>query len=77
MSVLGLGMIVPTAGVKRMMDHDILFRVGVQQALANHSNGDWGDLSENDKKMNDDALKDRKQILSAYNLGATMQRLRF
>ena len=69
MSKLDLGTIVSTSGVQAMMERDILFRVGVQQALANHTNGNWGDLSEHDKKVNDDALKTGEQILSAYNLG--------
>ena len=61
MPLFETGMIVTTCGVKALMDKDILFRVGVQQCLANHSNGDWGNLSVDDKKMNEDALKAEKE----------------
>ena len=42
--------------------------------LCRHQNGDWGDICEEDKKLNDEAVKyegdsDRQQrILSAYEL---------
>ena len=37
------------------------------KALKRHANGDWGDISDNDKKVNDEALKDGDEILSAYH----------
>ena len=37
------------------------------KALKRHANGDWGDISDNDKKVNDKALKDGNEILSAYH----------
>ena len=72
-----MGTIVTTCGVKTLMDSDILFRVGVQQCLANHVNGDWGKLSESDKKLNDDALKAEKEgkmtdsLFSSYSIDGT------
>ena len=37
--------------------------------LARHLRGDWGDLSEDDRKMNDEALASGEdRILSAYTL---------
>lgn len=33
-----------------------------------HAVGDWGDLSEEDKRLNDEALKDGSRLLSAYVL---------
>lgn len=36
--------------------------------LARHVAGDWGDLDDEDKRHNDEALKDGSRILSAYNL---------
>lgn len=36
--------------------------------LRRHSTGDWGDLSANDKRLNDQAVKDGDRILSAYTL---------
>jgi hypothetical protein len=38
------------------------------QFLARHVAGDWGDLDDEDKRLNDEALKDGSRLLSAYNL---------
>ncbi len=34
--------------------------------LARHVSGDWGDVSAEDKRLNDEAVKDGTRILSAY-----------
>ena len=36
--------------------------------LARHARGDWGELCDDDKAANDDALKTGARILSAYVL---------
>lgn len=36
--------------------------------LARHSRGDWGDLNDEDKQANEQALKSGARILSAYKL---------
>lgn len=36
--------------------------------LARHAAGDWGDLCEDDKKSNDDAVRTGARIMSAYRL---------
>jgi hypothetical protein len=38
-------------------------------ALNRHMVGDWGDLSDDDKAMNDRALETRDRIHSSYRLG--------
>lgn len=68
MSLFELGRVLTTNNIKKMMDSDVLFRVGVQQALADHINGDWGDLSDDDRKMNDEAFKEDRQVLLSYNI---------
>lgn len=35
--------------------------------LRRHANQDWGDLDEEDKRLNDEALHDGSRILSAYH----------
>lgn len=42
--------------------------------LSRHLRGDWGDLDEDDKLSNNDAIRDGSRILSAYVL-ATGQRI--
>ena len=36
--------------------------------LARHLRGDWGDLDAEDKRLNDEAVKDGSRILSAYTV---------
>jgi len=36
-------------------------------ALSRHGSGDWGDVNDEDKKLNDEALKDQSRLLSAYS----------
>jgi hypothetical protein len=38
--------------------------------LSRHQRGDWGDLDDEDKQRNDDALKIGSRIFSAYKLPA-------
>lgn len=35
-------------------------------AILRHSKGDWGNLSDSDKRENDEALKSGSRLLSAY-----------
>jgi hypothetical protein len=37
--------------------------------ISRHVRGDWGDLEEEDKIRNHDALADGSRIFSAYNVG--------
>lgn len=76
MSLFEMGKIVTTCGVASKMQNDLLFRVGVQQALANHSNGDWGTLCDDDKALNDESVKADQEgrttldeIFSSYKIG--------
>ena len=40
------------------------------QLLARHAHGDWGEVDQHDKQMNDDAIRDGNRILSGYKLFA-------
>jgi hypothetical protein len=37
-----------------------------EEFLARHLTGDWGDLDNEDRQLNDDALVDGSRLLSAY-----------
>jgi hypothetical protein len=45
----------------------------IQLGLQRHQAGDWGDLGEDDRKENDNALGNGKRLLSSYrsNSGVT------
>lgn len=58
---LPLGKTVITANAKNVLtDSDI------ENALNRHQFGDWGELCEEDKQVNEEALKDGDRILSVY-----------
>ena len=61
-----LGAVVVTPGAKRLMKE-----LGLDPAhyLARHVTGDWGDLSDDDKKENDFSVNKMLRILSAYGTG--------
>lgn len=59
---LTLGRIVITANAKNTLsDSD------VAAAIARHRSGDWGDLCEEDREVNEDALENNERILSVYH----------
>lgn len=69
--MLRVGEVYMTAGVKECLANrkDQTDKVDeVTAALRRHITCDWGDISEFDKKANDDAMKNSDQILSAYNM---------
>ena len=58
---LELGMIFATPGVLRTVTEEERL-----DALRRHASGDWGEVDEEDKLANDNALETGERILSAY-----------
>jgi hypothetical protein len=58
-----LGQLVATPGALEALEES-----GQQPSdfLSRHTTGDWGEVCQEDWKLNDDALKDGSRILSAY-----------
>ena len=69
MSKFKLGQIVMTRGVNDLVAEDEEFAKFVWSSLKRHARGDWGDLSEEDKKENEFALDKYLRIFSAYETG--------
>ena len=61
-----LGQVVATPGALEALE-----KSGQSPAafLSRHARGDWGDLCEEDKQLNDQALLDGSRILSSYRTG--------
>lgn len=55
------GQLVTTTNAQNTLDPH-----GVMVALERHLNGDWGDVSNGDWELNDEALKDGSRLLSSY-----------
>ena len=60
------GRIVLTSGVYEWSVVNSDFARFVQTCLKRHIRGDWGNLSAEDRELNDKALKDGSRLLSAY-----------
>ena len=58
------GQIIATSGVLALEPKAQDFRA----LLARHIVGDWGNLSEEDKQLNESALKDGSRLLSSYEM---------
>ena len=62
---LYLGEVVATRGAMDALNDN---RTLAMPYLIRHSSGDWGDVSDYDQQLNNDALVDGGRILSAYTL---------
>ena len=56
-----------TRGVYDLASQDTDFAKFAQQSLNRHVKGDWGEVDDEDKQSNDQALKQGTRLLSAYN----------
>lgn len=64
-----LGQVVMTAGIANFVNEiGINGELELSRLIGRHVNGDWGDVSEDDKVMNDEAVKDGDRIMSSYKL---------
>ena len=63
-----LGTILATAGIDSEMQDTYGFEAFCNRCVARHYYMDWGDLCEEDKKLNDLAVKTGDRILSAYKI---------
>ena len=63
-----LGKVVCTATLNNIMSENKQFANEVMSALQRYCNKDWGDLCEEDKQINDDALQypEDLYLLAAY-----------
>ena len=58
---LNLGVLVQTPGVDEMIAID-----EVMAALRRHETGDWGDMCDDDKQVNDEAVREGWRVLSSW-----------
>ena len=66
-STIPLGRVVATRGVHDLASQNPEFAKFMQKCLNRHAQGDWGDMSQEDKNENDLALKaGNLRIFSAY-----------
>jgi len=61
MSLFETGTVVMTCGIRDLMFSDEHAQEVVQSCLDRHCKGDWGDLCDDDKMMNDESLEAEKK----------------
>jgi len=65
--LFALGQVVATPGALELLENQ---GQAPSQFVARHHCGDWGDeLCDEDRELNDAALKDGSRLLSAYTVG--------
>lgn len=62
-----LGQVVATPAALELM---AVNSVNPSDLLDRHVTGDWGDVSDGDRQMNDEAVKDGDRLHSVYPVGA-------
>ncbi|MBR4685969.1 MAG: hypothetical protein IKP04_05510 [Candidatus Methanomethylophilaceae archaeon] len=60
MTLFETGPIVSTIGIREMMLNNVDAADTIQKCLDRHMSGDWGDLCEDDKAMNDESIEAEK-----------------
>jgi len=60
-----LGPVVSTPGALEALQRNETTGITL---LARHANGDWGELCDQDKRTNEDALQNGSRIMSVYTL---------
>lgn len=65
-----IGQLVVTAGVDELIRHG---RLNPSAYLARHLSGDWGDLCDEDRHLNDAALKSGDRLLSSYRVAPDLK----
>lgn len=66
MSKFNLGQTVMTRGIANEIEHNSTFAQFVHTSFIRHTNGDWGELGEEDKQANEYALENGDRLFSAY-----------
>lgn len=74
MSLFRTGQTVCTGSIDVMMRSDPCFASWVASCLERHCTGDWGDISEDDREMNDEAVRmmaegrSMDSVMSSYTM---------
>jgi len=67
----GMGRTLMTQGIQKMIDDEHMSYMALSICLQRHSDGDWGDVCEEDKEANNRALKYGYRLLSSYHIDDT------
>lgn len=63
------GKVYLTKGIDELMSSDTHFRMFVSTSLGRYIQGDWGNLCEEDQRLNEQALIDGDRLMGSYTKG--------
>ncbi|MBQ1398248.1 MAG: hypothetical protein IIY89_07115 [Clostridia bacterium] len=66
MSKFELGKVVSTNGVHNMCCVDKEFSLFVNSSFQRYSSGDWGEMCDEDKEQNEQALEEGERLMGSY-----------
>ncbi len=66
-SALQLGQLVATASISSHMSADLSFHTFIFTSVLRHQEGDWGEVCEEDRYVNDLAVTSDSRIVSVYH----------
>lgn len=66
---IALGQIVSTRGVVDHMTESKISQVVLNELITRHQKGDWGDIPEEDREVNEQAVTNGERVMSSYMLG--------
>lgn len=69
------GQLVATADMTVKMESDDAFKDFVFESIKRYSSCDWGDTCDEDKQLNDDAVKNGERVLAVYACPATGEKI--
>lgn len=61
------GRIVATRGIADEMESDPVFTREINEAFSRYQLRDWGELCQEDRELNDQAVNGEERILAAYS----------
>jgi len=60
------GRLVATRGIAEEMESDLAFAREIAEAFGRYQRHDWGDLCQEDKALNDQAVESGDRVMAAY-----------
>ncbi|MDY0237057.1 MAG: hypothetical protein RBR71_13610 [Gudongella sp.] len=61
MSLFETGLVVMTPGVRELIETESKAAELIQRCLDRHTSGDWGDLCDDDKQLNQNSLDEERE----------------
>ena len=65
--MFNLGQVLITRGLNELISENSRLEFFIYHCLKRHQMGEWGDLDDEDKELNNEAVETGERIFSSYN----------